>query len=292
MLGRQQLIKEIYRLSKFVEVFMATITGYEYTKTPFNSDTFKSEVAASAIVIALERIDTNGSAISVYFKDSLSEDDILILDYLLAEHDGDIPASLDPPLDSDGSLIVRPKTTKTGWHFEPRSLDFVTAKRKSLYNKKFDTFTISGGTDIGDGVIRFFDSSGTELIQSLEESDIDFQTRVTDSCVVTYVDWEPHYTFDIKGLFFQIKNPPTTPAYLWVIAAPDIPAVLGGQVCFGNGGWNLSYFLDKQIFDVDGGGVKSIVYDPIYHSSKIRVLIKHDVGLQIGLQIIYKQYKV
>jgi len=194
------------------------------------------------------------------------------------------------PLDSDGSELIRTKTTKTGWHFEPRSLDFYTAKYNSLYNKDFTGWSIETGTDINDATLRFFNSSGTELVKTSEETAEEFQTRLS-ACTVTYCDWEPHYTLDLKGLFFQIKNPPTNPAYIWLVGAPDIPAYLGGQVCFGNGGWNLAFFAANQILEADGGGVKGIAYDPVYHSGKIRAILKHEPGTQIGIQLIYKQYK-
>lgn len=198
------------------------------------------------------------------------------------------------PKDSDGSIIQRPKTTKTGWHFEPHSMDFYTAKHKSLYNRKYDGAQILDGTDIGDCVISFFDTSGNQLVQNEGELDAAFQIRLAANCCKTYCDWEPVYAFDLVGGYFQILNPPpyTAPAYLWIIIAPDVPEYLGGSVPFCNGGWNLAFFSSANVpFDVDGKGVKSFVYDPVYHSGKIRMIIKHAVGVQIGIQIIYKQYR-
>jgi hypothetical protein len=195
------------------------------------------------------------------------------------------------PTDTDGSQLVRTKTTKTGWHFEPRALDFVTAKRASLHNKSFDGWSPGAGTDLADGVIKFYNSSGVQLVQAEGELDAAFQARLGTDCTCTIVDWEPSYNWDVNGCIFQVKSPPAGDAYLYVIAAPDIPANLGGSVCFTNGGWNLSFFSDKQLMDLMGGGVKSIAYDPVYHSGKVRLKIQHAAGVQIGIQMCYKQYK-
>lgn len=48
-----------------------------------------NEIAASAIVTALDRVDTSGDVISVYFKASLSSTDEDILDGLVEDHTGE-----------------------------------------------------------------------------------------------------------------------------------------------------------------------------------------------------------
>lgn len=270
---------------------------YDYTKSPVEPTRLEQEIDASSIVTALDHITTVGSDLAIFFKAALSGDDKATLDSIVSAHTG-APLSyptlvtLNAPGDSDNSPIFRPKTTRTGWHFEPRSLDWWTSKFKSLYNRKYDTATVAGGTDIGDATMRFFDSSNTELTQGDSESDSDFQTRLTANCVMTWMDWEPHYDYDIVGMFFQIRNPSADPpAYFWLIIAPDIPANLGGSIPLCNGGWNLSFFQDRTSFDADGKGVKTLYYSNIYHSNKIRALIKHDVGQQIGIQLIPKHYR-
>jgi len=107
------------------------------------------------------------------------------------------------------------------------------------------------------------------------------------------MDWEPVYDYDILGAYIQMVNVPVLPehAYMWTIIAPDIPANLGGSVPFCNGGWNLAFFANNSLFDVDGHGVKSMVYSATYHTSKVRMLIKHALAAKIGVQIIYKQYR-
>jgi hypothetical protein len=194
-------------------------------------------------------------------------------------------------MDSDGALIQRTKTTKTGWHYEPRSLDFYTAKLNSLYNRKEDGNGVDDGTDYGDALVKYYNSAGTELVQGGSETDQDFQTRLTNNCTKTVLDWQSTYDFDIIGGSLQTHNEPTDRIYIWCTMAPDIPANMGGSVPYFAGGINLCFFKSGTIQRFDGRGIKSFAYDPVYNSNKIRFTVKHKQGEQIGLQIIIDQFR-
>jgi hypothetical protein len=195
--------------------------------------------------------------------------------------------------DSDGANIVRTKTTRTGWHYEPRSLDFITAKHGSLYNRTHLGNTIDDSPDYGDAVLTFWDASGSQLVKGVSESDEDFQARLDSSCVRTHADWQPNYEMDIIGATVSVLNPPTGSerAYAWVIVAPDIPAQFGGSVPFMAGGWNLRFFTLDQTTFLDGRGVKSFTYDPVNNSNKMRVVVKHAAGAKIELQLVAEHFK-
>lgn len=199
------------------------------------------------------------------------------------------------PRDSDGSIIQRGKFTKSGWHYEPRSIDFFTAKHNSLYNRKHDGNGIADGTDYGDCVIKFFDGSGGELsFQQTgfeSETDAQFQSRLDTDCVKTCVDWQPTYDMDIIGGIMMVQNSPTTAAYMWTIVAPDIPENMGGSVPHVAGGWNLSFFNSRDKIMINGRGSKTVAYDPVFNSNKFRTIVKHAVGEQIGIQIVYEHFK-
>lgn len=264
---------------------------YDYTKTPVAPDRLELEIRSSSIVTALSYIAVLGSALSIFMKAELSSEDMATLDSIVAAHTGE-PLS-DPPVpkDDDGSPIIKTKTTRTGWHFEPRSLDFYTAKFKSLYNRKHNSAPISDGTDYGDAWLKFFDSTDAELTQAVGESDADFQTRLTANCVKTFMEWQPQYDMDIIGAIVMVKNPPVDPAYLWVLVAPDLTEAQGGSISFISGGWNLAFLPDKSIMYVNGRGVKSIAVDNVYNTNKLRLICKHSVGDQIGIQMIYEHFK-
>lgn len=193
-------------------------------------------------------------------------------------------------VDSDGSEIFRPKITKTGWRYDPRSLDWVTSKRASLYNKKLTGYSISTQTDIGDAILKFWDSTGAALVQGESESDTDFQARLTLYCTSTAIEWQPTYDMDVIGATITVRTAPTNDAYFWAIAAPDIPEFMGGRASFGSGGFNLSHFNDNDKLEINGRGVKTILYDPVYNSNKFQFFCAHNAGAQIGLQIFFEHY--
>jgi hypothetical protein len=56
------------------------------------------------------------------------------------------------------------------------------------------------------------------------------------------------------------------------------------------GGMNIAFFGDRDNFTCDGKSVARINYDPVYHSGKISFIVKHNVGIQIGIQFILQFY--
>jgi hypothetical protein len=197
------------------------------------------------------------------------------------------------PKDADGSSIVRTKTTRSGWHYEPRSIDFMTSKAGSLYNRRHAGNTIDDSPDYGDCTVKFFDANGLELTLGQGESEAGYQARLDSYCVRTQADWQATYDMEIIGATVSVLNPPTGSerAYAWVIVAPDIPAEYGGSVPFMAGGWNLRFFTLDQTTFLDGRGVKAFPYDPVYNSNKIRVVVKHGAGAKIELQFVAEHFR-
>jgi hypothetical protein len=138
--------------------------------------------------------------------------------------------------------------------------------------------------------MRFFNATNTELTKGAEESAEDFQIRLTANCVMTFVEFEPHWDYDVVGAKLQVRNPPTDRAYFWFIAAPDVPAAYGGNVAFMGGGMNLHFFSESETFYCDGKTTSRVTYDDQWHSGKLAIIIKHNVGVQIGIQLILKFY--
>lgn len=194
--------------------------------------------------------------------------------------------------DSDNAQIIKSKTTRAGWHFEPRSIDFTAGVAGSLYNRKHDGNTIDSGTDYGDAALFFYDASGVAITQN-GETLAEWQTRLDAQCVRTQIDWQPTYEMDIIGANVSILNAPegTDRAYLWVIIAPEIPAEYGGQVPFLSGGWNARHFKSTPTTYLDGRGVYSMAYDPVYNSNKLRVIVKHQLNCRMELQFVAEHFK-
>lgn len=275
-----------------------------------DDDTANSSLSRQALIDAVNAdagitpdlisIDDDGTTATLNFDAEVPTGERSTLDGIINAHDGESTPSVKTveitgPKDSDGSLILRNKHTKTGWHYEPRSLDFFTSTYKSLYNRKSNNSTIDGGDDYNDASIHFFDSSGSELTYQQtgheSETEAQFQARLDTGCVLTHMDWQPTYDMDIIGGVMMVKDAPASRAYMWTIVAPDIPENLGGSVPHVAGGWNLEFFDSKDKIQIDGRGIKTIAYDPVFNSNKFRTIVKHSAGVKIGVQIIYENFK-
>jgi len=199
--------------------------------------------------------------------------------------------TLSSPSDSEGRPFMKMVATTPEWHYSPRALDFYTSRVGSLFNRShLGDGTVAGSTDIGDGWLNFYDASNTEIVKGAEESVEDFQIRVTANCTKTTMSFENTVDYDVFGAKVMVLESPTSPAYLWAIAAPDVPKEYGGSVVFMGGGMNLMFFRDKSEYVYDGKTSSTIRYDSNYHSGKILLLVKHAVGAQIGIQFILQYY--
>lgn len=191
--------------------------------------------------------------------------------------------------DADNAEIQRTKITTTGWRYDPRALDWVTAKRASLKNIKPTAYNIADCADIADAVMKFYNAAGTQLIQTTE-TDAEFQAILAAGCTATAVNWQPTYNMGAIGASIMARNTPETDAYFWALAAPDIPEIYGGRVTFGNGGLNLRFLNINDRLEVNGRGEKIINYDAVYNTNKFQFLILHDPGIQIGVQLLFQHF--
>lgn len=276
-----------------------TVTSYQYVKNPVNLDRLTVEIVASAITIALDHLQLDGeSDLTVYFKDPLSLENKAVLDATISSHTGEpMPSgsasvTLSSPMDEQGKPYFTQSMTNTEWYYSPHSLDFYTAKYKSLYNRDHMGAGIDDGTDAGDAWLTFYDASGNEIVHGgYEETDEEFQARLAAGCVKTVMHWEKKEAFDVLGAQLYIGNAPVGRAYLWVVAAPDIPYEWGGSKPFMGRGMNLQMMREKSMHQFDAKTSKTVHYDDVYHSGKVDCVVKHAVGEQIGIQLIYVLYE-
>lgn len=190
-----------------------------------------------------------------------------------------------------GVALSRGTVTRTGWHFEPRAVKFKTATYGSLNNKKADGFSVSGGTSYTDAVLRFFKSDGTELTKNVGELDAAFQIRLDLNCTCTILDWQPAYDMDIRSGKVSIINIISNEAYVHVVAAPDLPAIYGGNVPFNSGGLDLRHMPAKTLMTFDANGAKFVAYDPVYNTNKFRIKLLHILADNFDFQVIFEHYK-
>ena len=199
--------------------------------------------------------------------------------------------AVSPILSADRKQVVLTSMTNSEWHYEPRSLDFYTARRASLYNCRCDGAGIDDGTDYADAWLVFKDATGAVIARDDYQSDEDFQAALTQSCVRTEMFFEPTHDYDIFGATLNIKERAASRAYLWVTAVPDVPAEYGGMIPFMGGGLNLNMLPDAAVIKYDAKTSSLLKYNSDYHTNKLAMVVKHAVGEQIGVQIIYEFYK-
>ena len=99
---------------------MAEKYTYNYSSFLYNTASLAkltSEITDSSITIALDYINSDSSAVDIWFKSGLPSADWATLSGIVAAHDGEPPAAVSPPTMDDGRPIVRadtrPLTTET-----------------------------------------------------------------------------------------------------------------------------------------------------------------------------------
>lgn len=183
-------------------------------------------------------------------------------------------------------------TAKAGWHFEPRFISYFTSTYLSLHNVKNDGWSTTDGRDIGDAILKFYDSSGTELTKGDLETALEFQARLDLDCTCTIMDFWPTYDLDFKNNRTLVLGVPgiDRPAYLYAIVAPDIPAPTG-SVPMTNGGLDLRFAPERQAMTFEGAGARFAAYDPVNKSNKLRMKVVHGTGQVIGLMFVFEHFR-
>lgn len=195
-----------------------------------------------------------------------------------------------PERDSNGFGLFKNQVADKNLHYEPRSFDWKVGKHNSLYNRKATGLgTVQGADDYEDAEMKFYDSLGDELTQNAEESDVDYQARLTANCTMTDVIWNHAYNIKCIGANIQVLNTPTWPAYLWSFI--DLSAMQAGQIPYLEGGWNLQYFLEKHPFSVDA---RTCDESSIPAGLPVVFRVRHDIVTdesRFGIQVFMENYR-
>jgi hypothetical protein len=177
--------------------------------------------------------------------------------------------------DSDGTILQRAKVTTTGWHYQLQGLEFETSNLSSIYSKKAD------GTDFGFSTIKCYDVNNNELVT---------QETCDSSAIKTIIDWEPSYDYEIIGGLFKQATLPATNVRLWVVGVPDVPEQNGGSKLF-VANINLKFVGLEDGIKVDGRAPKYMAYNATYHTSKLRMVLKHEAGIKHPLNVVFELFK-
>lgn len=182
-------------------------------------------------------------------------------------------------VDTDGAQIVRIKAAKKGWSFCAIPIEIITSTLgASVYSKDSnltDTPGISG---------KIYNSSDIEItVAGLLNVNLGL-------CTKTVIDFEPPFDYEIIGGDLRITSNPATDARLWIVGAPDIPAIYGGCKEFASG-VNLKFLAPNSSFNIDGRVTKFLTYNATTHSGKMRLIVRHPAGVALNIQIVIHIYR-
>jgi hypothetical protein len=177
-------------------------------------------------------------------------------------------------LDTDGAVILRPKAAKAGWTYFLCPIEFTTSKLASVVSKQADNTDRSGIT------YKIYNSSNVEITDSADEA----------TATKTVVDFEPSYDYEVIGGQIQQHTKPTSDIRVWVIGVPDISEAYGGSKEM-VGGVNLKYIDPTDKVSADGRVTKYLAYNATYHTNKLRLIIRHDAGIQHDLLLVLEMFK-
>lgn len=183
-------------------------------------------------------------------------------------------------IDVDGAQIVRQKAAKKGWSFWAIPIEITTSSLGgSVYAKD------AAGNDIPGITCKIYDEANAEItVAGLLNANL-------NTCTKTVLDFEPAFDFEMIGGSLRINNNPSTDIRLWIIGAPDIPAMYGGSKEFASG-INLKFMAPDASFEIDGRVTKYVTYNPTTHQGKIRLILKHPPGTQVNLQFVIQVYRL
>lgn len=173
-------------------------------------------------------------------------------------------------VDSEGRQIIRTAAGKLGWTYFCDSIEFQTAKLNSLYHKTED------GTDQNCTSIKFYDVNDDEI------TDVQDETSITKTVLI----FKPAYDYElIAGSLFQVERP-TTDLRIW--ASGGILELGGAYVKTFAGALNMHFVGADEQLKTDGRAAKYMVKDIAgvpYQANQIKILVKHDAGVQHKLMI-------
>lgn len=239
------------------------ITKYTFIKV-VNTARLHSEVLASLdITIALSHISRKSASVDVYMKAALTGAEETTLNDLVSAH---VNIPLSQPtlfLDNDGATMTRPKMAAVGRHYQLHGMSYTTAKTGSFKQQNID------GSGLAYGVMSFYGSDEAEI------SGVENMHKVCK----TVVDWEPPFDYEIMGGKFHQRGSPSGELILNVVALPDIPAALGGNVTFVLA-TDLKFIGPDTGLDVLGRTTSELNYSATYHTNKIRISLHHPSGVE------------
>lgn len=176
--------------------------------------------------------------------------------------------------DADSAQIIRTKAAKKGWTYGIIPIEITTSDLSSVYSELEDGTTRSGIT------LKLYDNTDTEITLEANEG----------NAVKTVVDFEPNYDYELIGGKMQQQSLPTTDIRVWAIGVPDLTPAQGGSKEM-VGGVNLKYIDPTDKIEADGRAAKYMTYNATYHTNKMRLIFKHNAGVNHDILISFDIFR-
>jgi hypothetical protein len=184
-------------------------------------------------------------------------------------------------IDTDGAQIVRQKAAKRGWTFAAIPVEFCTSRLQSdetFYSKTSDGVNRAGIS------LKIYNADNVEITtQGLLNANL-------NTAVKTVIDFEPTYDIEIIGGVLRTISEISADIRLWIIVVPDVPAMFGGSREIG-GGVNLNYLVPSNTVAVDGRVSKTLKYDAVFHTNKVRFIFKYPAGTAENMMLTIDLYR-
>ncbi len=177
-------------------------------------------------------------------------------------------------IDSDGAVMSRTKVAPSGWSFQLHGIEMETSVVDSVINCDYL------GVPIGDSIVTLYNADNAVITSQL----------VADlTCVRTVMDFEPPYDYYVVGGAIKLTAPASQDIRVYVVGAPDIPALYGGSKLFIQH-VNLKFTQGDGIH-ADGRAAKFVGYSATLHTNKLRFIFTHAAGYKLKLALFLEFFK-
>jgi hypothetical protein len=254
---------------------------YVYNNTESNKTWCGQVVAANAYYLIEETKYAVWGGSDVVITDLSSGDLILSTAESSSGHISSAAVALErlrghTSMDAEGAVFSRTKAAPAGWHFQLRCVEITTSSVSGCFTENVD------GSTSGNFITATFKDIAGNTLTTQESVDTD--------CVLTIVDFEPSWDYEmIGGQLFQ-SAAPSSRVVLHVVAVPDVPAAYGGSVEFGKS-INLQHIGQAGGINMDGRASKRLTYSATYHTNKLRMTFRHTAGMQHSCLLVFELFK-
>lgn len=175
----------------------------------------------------------------------------------------------------DGRQEIRVTPALNGARLRQKVFRFTTADLDSLHNAGPDG-------DLSDVTLKLW-----HLV-----NDVWTETTTEAEATLTTCDYEPTFNYEISGGTLMcptaLRGSTINQWFAMFVGVPDIPSAYGGNIDFVN---EIDLAVAPDVIEIDGVATVFMKYDPVYHTSKLRMQIRHPAGENKSFQVFLKTFR-